>query len=533
MVPMAVLLIARPMKLRGSLNHYFRPRVPSDIRAKAKGQHVTFRLPGIEQPVTVKVGDRVKVSLRTSDKRLAERRHGACAEQWAAWCEQMRNGPQPLTKRQRVALSGLLYRAFADRLEDHVDDPELWQRVKAANEYAMAGPVLGIYPNEQAGRLDALEWRFGALLDLLLQREGLSVTEDDRTALLKEAGRALTEAAAKLERNASGDYRPDPVAERFPAWERPQDKSSADRPSLTFDDLWSRYERERTPAPKTVATYKGYLKQFTAFLGHDDPRRVTKADILRFKDHLIAQGLSLKTIKDGHLAMLKALFGYAVDNDLVPNNPAQGVKVSLRDQPGTRKLPYTDEEVEKLLMLADQEKDAARRWLPWIMATSGCRVGEAAQLWGDRIVKVGGVWVMRIAPAPDGGRIKNKGSERDVPIHPALVERGFLDFAKEKASKPLFYGRRGNGKVHASTGVRNHLAEWIRKQGFTDRRKLPSHAFRHYVKNKLRVLGVDHSVICAIQGWREPGASATYTHVSLREMDEAVRKLPVPPLRRS
>ena len=45
-----------------------------------------------------------------------------------------------------------------------------------------------------------------------------------------------------------------------------------------------------------------------------------------------------------------------------------------------------------------------------------------------RITEIDGIPVMKIAPAADGGTIKNAGSERDVPIHPALIERGFLDF---------------------------------------------------------------------------------------------------------
>ena len=62
-----------------------------------------------------------------------------------------------------------------------------------------------------------------------------------------------------------------------------------------------------------------------------------------------------------------------------------------------------------------------RRWLPWLLALSGARVGELAQLWGQRITEVDGVPVMKIAPAEDGGSLKNEGSERIVPIHPAIL----------------------------------------------------------------------------------------------------------------
>ena len=80
-----------------------------------------------------------------------------------------------------------------------------------------------------------------------------------------------------------------------------------------------------------------------------------------------------------------------------------------------------------------------------------------------------------IRPAADGGTIKKVGSERDIPIHSAIIERGFLDFVGTKGGGPLFY--RGTPKKrpandrppkHASKSITNHLATWIREQGFRD-----------------------------------------------------------------
>lgn len=55
-----------------------------------------------------------------------------------------------------------------------------------------------------------------------------------------------------------------------------------------------------------------------------------------------------------------------------------------------------DDEVARLLALADKADKAtepARYWLPWLLALSGARVGELAQLWGSRIIKVDGIHV--------------------------------------------------------------------------------------------------------------------------------------------
>ena len=241
-------------------------------------------------------------------------------------------------------------------------------------------------------------------------------------------------------------------------------------------------------------------------------------------------------MRDGHLAAVKTLFNYGVRNRLLKRNAAEGLTTARKTPAGKRRLPYTDDEVARLLSLADRETRPSRRWLPWLTALSGARVGEVAQLWGNRVVEIDGIPVMKIAPAADGGTIKNVGSERDVPIHPAIIERGFLDFVGTKGGGPLFY--RGtprkqpiNGRPpkHASKGVANHLASWIREQGFRDPRKDPSHALRHWFKSKCLALGVQDSVVDAIQGHTlKGGAAATYRHISIRTMADAINRIPVP-----
>ena len=203
--------------------------------------------------------------------------------------------------------------------------------------------------------------------------------------------------------------------------------------------------------------------------------------------------------------------------------------------------PYTDEEVARILALADKEMHPARRWLPWLMAFSGARVGEVAQLWGQRIVEIDGIPLMKIAPAEDGGSLKNEGSERDVPIHPAIVKRGFLKFVAQRGGGPLFYrgGRRSprspEGKAsgrHASKGVANQLAGWIRSKGFTNQRKAPSHAFRHWFKTTCLNLGIQETIADAIQGHAgRRGEADTYRHVSLAMKMRAIKRIPVPSIK--
>ena len=171
---MGVLRMARPARRAGTSNLQFKKRVPADVAKKAKGQRFAFTLDdGIV--VHASIGDVVYFSLRTADTNIAKVRHSRAATQLDQICEAVRRGPQPLTKKQRVALAGVLYRAFAENLEDDPGSPELWAEMTAANEAAMAGEyplnALRIPPlPPEAARKAALEQRFGAFVDALLQR---------------------------------------------------------------------------------------------------------------------------------------------------------------------------------------------------------------------------------------------------------------------------------------------------------------------------------------------------------------------------
>ena len=99
-------------------------------------------------------------------------------------------------------------------------------------------------------------------------------------------------------------------------------------------------------------------------LKQNDLGRLTEQHVVAWKDKLVSQGLTSKTINDSYLAGAKALLNYGVANKLIETNPAKNVRAASRRRAGERRLPYTDEEVARLLTLAEREMHPARRWLP-------------------------------------------------------------------------------------------------------------------------------------------------------------------------
>ena len=116
---------------------------------------------------------------------------------------------------------------------------------------------------------------------------------------------------------------------------------------------------------------------------HDDANAVTKKNVVAFKDHRLAEGRSLKTIKDGDLAALKSLFEWGVANGRVTTNPAKEVKIIPPKRVFTRSKGFTDTEAEAILrhsaghIKSPQEAEKTASAKRWVIA---CTVWAASCL---------------------------------------------------------------------------------------------------------------------------------------------------------
>lgn len=538
----------------------FRRRVPLDVVERLRGRSVTVTLPATtrdaEAVVSFKLGTHAKVSLRTGDKGAADVRALHLAAHLSKIYEAARNGPVTLSQRQLVALAGEVY---GHLISEHGDNPGTeaeWATFKAITRAAVEGRISGAPAIPLRGRSDdavmrdlifgegealteavnalpqtkethALEQRVGRLAVWVLGRNGIEVDPATHLSLLREIARAALQFGWQAKRMAAGDYRPDPDANRFPEFSK-----QAKAAGLPLSGLFERWKAEAKPAPKTVSTWGGVIRSLTDHLGRDEVvTRISKADVLAWKDAMVARGVQARTVNQS-ITALRTLLNHGMRNSLVGENVTAGVRVIEKAKAGERMLPYTDADVARLLEHATRETTPARRWLPMLAVLTGARIGELAQAWGGQVCQREGMWVIEIRPAPDGGTLKNAGSERTVPLHPHIVDSGFLDFVREKGNRPLFYGKpaRGSGDgTHASKGVSNKLGAWIRSlPGFDDPRKAPAHAARHWFKTKGAQLELMDSLINAIQGHTDSSTAGTYRHFSLDQMRAAIERYSVP-----
>ena len=177
-----------------------------------------------------------------------------------------------------------------------------------------------------------------------------------------------------------------------------------------------------------------------------------------------------------------------------------------------------------VLRTALKEANPVLRWVPWLCAFSGARVSEVCQVRAEDVLQLEGIWCIRFTP--EAGSLKNVSSERAVPLHPALIEQGFLEFVEKVGSGPLFaelkpdrFGSRGGNGTKV-------LGRWVRAMGLTDPRISPNHSWRHQFRTLGRRYGLATDILDAITGHRRKTVADTYGEFPIGALYREITKIP-------
>jgi integrase len=515
------------------------------VIAEARGKTITVPLG--HDLIAKTIGPKatvVKLSLRTSDPSEAKSRHASVAAYLEGIWRALRDGPISLTHKQTVAISGELYTSFVGALADDPGEAALWDTVIADNQAALDGNFghARLMIESDFKTLRSLEARFGGLADIALARRGLVIDDDSRGRLLSQVAKSMNEAAARTKQFAEGDYSPDQVATKFPVWEDTSNPTQTAAPAVSIMALFDGWWAEAEKTGRAISTHSGYrrtLVLFSTFLQHNDATKVAPEDVVRFKDYRLQQidprtgrDISPKTVKDGDLAAIKAVFGWAHVNKKLPTNPSKDITLKLKKKPRTRPNYFKSDERNAILELSaaykptgheNKKTTLAKQWVPWICAYTGARVGEIAQLRKRDFIKEDGCWVIKITP--DAGTVKTK-EYREVPIHEHLIEKGLLEVIYNAPSGYLFVNaQEGENIAGKRNALKTRLAVYIRTV-VPDPEIAPNHGWRHTFKTLGRDADIDSVILDAITGHAPNTEGARYGEVTMKAKSIAIGKFP-------
>tara|TARA_B110001454_G_scaffold93882_1_gene89401 strand:+ start:642 stop:2315 length:1674 start_codon:yes stop_codon:yes gene_type:complete len=151
-------------------------------------------------------------------------------------------------------------------------------------------------------------------------------------------------------------------------------------------------------------------------------------------------------------------------------------------------------------------------WIPILACLMGARLEEICQMRVTDVKKVNGIWVYRIREEGDYGsevtKVKNPYSERDIPLHPELIDTlNFLQYVnhiKKLKQERVFWELPKRGDVYSKNVGRFFNQKYLVKIGIKKRGK-SFHSFRHSVETNLTNVNVNARYIDFLQGHSQKG----------------------------
>lgn len=196
-------------------------------------------------------------------------------------------------------------------------------------------------------------------------------------------------------------------------------------------------------------------------------------------------------------------------------NPFANRRLMTKDKRAqTQKKPFGGDELKLIFAPELRETcDAPHKfWCPLIALFSGARVNEIAQLHLHDIYQSGDTWIFKIDTDTPDKKIKNKASERAVPVHQKLIELGFLNYV-EDVRKAGFLRLFPNLPRNTKNGYGDAVGDWfngrylrppptgskVKRAGIADPEK-SFHSFRYVVINRLYAITRERLLVAEITG---------------------------------
>ncbi len=176
-------------------------------------------------------------------------------------------------------------------------------------------------------------------------------------------------------------------------------------------------------------------------------------------------------------------------------------------------------------------------FVPILGCLTGCRLEELCMMKPENIKQVDGIWVYQIREEGEYGKeetiVKNPYSERDIPLHPVLVDTlgfvGYVDYVKKLGKDRVFWElTKVNGRYSHNFG-KFFNNRYLKKIGLKNGgRKLSFHSFRHSVETICTNKNVNPRYIDFLQGHSQKGMGGSVymkgiqTEVLLKECVEKI-----------
>lgn len=458
--------------------YYLRKRVPRDIK------HLW------QEP------DPVQVSLGTKDRKEADRRI----------CSALLKVHERFDKVRLLAARqvGLCEEIIPDLLEewfhDNLREDEIWRfdgtiaKTDGDKTYGYSELIDQLAEGADSGNHPDFLIRSAAFF---LSKKGINY---DRTSFvyakfLDELSSKYAHYLSALSRRDEGRRVQTPVAPKA-------------KDLMSLETLYEKFKQKRTtdvkwknPETQDKREYGPIVREFQSVVGSKPVHQLTHDDAVKYYEHTAARTDIKLGTKKRNLTRIKTLLNFGRDQYRLPD-----ITGPLQIDADYKKThdSYVRFSKDDLAALFASEayksnsfKKASQYWLPLIGLYSGARIDEPASLLVSEVQQRDGVWCYFMSSDEANGGGKNRFAPRWVPIHPKLIEAGFLMYCETVKAEGHYrlFPEMGNAE-RDGCGKRATVdfTEYRRSVGvgaLQGRSNKAYHSFRSTLVSELKDRGID------------------------------------------
>ena len=347
----------------------------------------------------------------------------------------------------------------------------------------------------------------------------------------------------------------------------------------TLRDAVAGWEKERARPAGPVHEYKRAVAMFIELHGDMPVAEIKRTHVLEFRQALQsvprARGGKLRNASlpelnawarkhpeapkvspatvNKQLGAVQAVANWAYHHGIIPDDvassdPFQRMKV---EEDRSERGPFDARELQRIFdapLFTTTERPQASQgaagvWLPLLALFTGARRAELAGLKVQNVTideQSGTPLLFVVQERKAGKRLKTRTSERVVPVHPQLVELGFLEYVeacrRDGGEKVWLFPSVAPDKGSAQAVWGKWWSRYLRKQvGIVDPNKV-FHSFRHKFSDGATRAGVDRELRQALMGHSDTSVSGGYGSAAMLErfgvkaLADAVAKISYPGL---
>lgn len=257
---------------------------------------------------------------------------------------------------------------------------------------------------------------------------------------------------------------------------------------------------------------------------------------------------SISTVNN-RIIRISAFLNWCVEDEYLDKNRLANKKTKIISKKKAKKWErqsYTNEDLDRLFksswytknLVLNLKEHPDKIFAPLLGLYQGFRVNELCSLYIKDIITVKNISCINIEEDEPDKHIKGDATERIVPIHPKLIELGFLDYVayqKKQGQKRIFpnlyyikgkgYGQPFSKKFNNKNFKREFIEEEFLQTGAKKRKDF--HSFRHtFTENLKDVEGVQDGALDYLNGhFSSSHSQKTYGKRNMERLYQIISKL--------